>query len=608
MTSDRYQWKDNSIVKEMVIAKDIMTGNKTATIFAPDELLESAGKEPKSLEAQFTDEVEKRRKLASLQEDLLQFHGLYSYPQTVDGKPALVVHRFDKDEQVTKALDWLKVTNGAPEKTTVKDPDEKPLTLGQNWDLFRHKYALKVSGVSGLVGHSLMATSGFIEKDPSKFAIAGIYAVNCLIFACYGNGDKGLQADPALQKMRGFLSENGIDLDKMPMEEVVAHYEKSKSFSQKLDAFVSKNSIVLGEGIAAANNVLMIQSGLERKEQGVGIAMAGAFTLLGSLWAMLVKEVPMKDQPKEVLENPFSHAVALMQANPMTVNAATNAAGLLSLFKDPYERFKLIKNSDLTYKDSSGNLVKTTYHAKAEADLVDTRRKLSEAVGETANVNINTTDVKKPVSNGGVDLAESSRTIKNLTKDEHAQKLNYDLIAKGDLVWQVPIVMNMFYLMATFCNAISSKNAAENKDPTIQYGELLARSAQLAVTVPQGKDRDQIISLMGSGLASNPDVKNIQASDIADHIRQMAKDFEKSPFVAQAAAKAVVVEDIPTKESTDLGFAAEVAKRNNTLKPTTMEAHFADEIAKRSQPSTTITSADHHNARVQDAPLMAVIH
>jgi hypothetical protein len=505
MTHALYQWNSPSAIREMVVAKDVK-GAKVATLFAA----EGADTE----------------KLSLLQDTLLADHGLYSYPKkTETGQHVLVVHDFTNVEQVMSALQIAQVTHGIAGKTLVKDNEDRPISLQERFDHFRRNSALKVSGISGLIGHALMATSGFIERDSDKFRVASIYTVNCLIFAAYGNGDRGLRADPVIAKMRGFLSENGIDLDTMPIEDVVKEYEKNKPLAKKLDAFVAQNSIMLAEGIAVICNLLAIKNGFARGEQGMGMLINGALTLTGSLWAMLVKETPLEQQPAALTENPFGKPLAQAIAHPMTVNALTNWGGLMGLFADPYSRYKLLTDPEVQNKA-------VEKFTTAKTDLASELEKLE---GLTLNKEDTTVPHFEKIAPDGtstrVHTAETTHNIGVLERDIAGQRKNLDLIEKGNVVWQIQLAMNAFYLVATACNAISSKNAAEDKDPARRYEELFARSAQIALTVAP-EDREQVIRLMGSGLAaSHPEVNKIQAKDIANHIRQMTQDLEQSPFV-----------------------------------------------------------------------------
>lgn len=562
MTHELYQWNDASPIREMVVGKDVK-GAKVATLFA------TAGADPE--------------KLSLLQNALLADHGLYSYPKkTEDGNHVLVIHDFNKVEKVLGALEAAQVTQGLPNKTAVKDDDDRPMSLKERFDHFRHTGALKVSGISGLIGHALMATSGFIEQDPDKFRIAGIYTTNCLIFAAYGNGDRGLRADPVISKMRGFLSENGVDLDTMPIEDVVKEYEKNKPFAQKLDAFVASNSVALAEGIAVVCNLLQIKNGLERGSQGKGILINGALTLTGSLWAMFVKERPLEQQPTELTENPIAKPLSLAIANPMAFNALTNWGGLMGLFADPYSRYQLLTNPDVQQKARDG--------------LAENQTKLSAEMEKLEGVTLNKSDLnnpyfEKPSTDGTparIDTTQTAHNIGTLKDNIDGQQKNLRLIEKGNIVWQIQLAMNAFYLVATACNAISSKNAAEDKDPARRYEELFARSAQIALTVAP-EDRDQVIGLMGSGLAAaHPEVNKIQAKDIADHIRQMTNDLEQSPFVPKVEHLQSV-----TKFNAD-----------NAITPTQGRLN----IASKSAPIPTIdaTSAMDRALLSQTPPSMAI--
>jgi hypothetical protein len=402
--SDHYHWNDSSVLKDIVIEKGV-GGKLSAVLFAPES----------------TDSPEK---LVTLQETLVRDYGIYSYPQTVDGKPALVAKAFDTSEKLLQTLESVGMVAGSPTVEEVKDPDAKKPTFGDQFDEFRHTHGLRVFAALGMAGHITSAVFlGLPKEITRKFGFEGegnpdnlrnaiTNMVNCSLYLWKGNGDRGLQTYPVLKKLHAVFAENGIDLEKTSLEDAVKHYEENKPLAKKLDDLVSDNIMWFTEGLGAYNNILSGMAGVKDQDYGKLTLSASAF--VGSVYAMLVKEIPMKDQPKEKLDSPLGKLQAMAQASPLLVNTMSNIVGTVALPMDSVKRRNLITDQPLTYQETEGGVVRTietTYKAKAAADLAKTRAALEQTYNaESASY-----------GSEGVDLKATNNARNALLDQEAAQ-------------------------------------------------------------------------------------------------------------------------------------------------------------------------------------------
>ena len=520
--SDHYHWNNSPVLKDIIIEKCV-GGKQNAILFAPED-------------------AASQEKIATLQETLIRDYGVYSYAQTVEGKPALIAKNIGDSEHFLEILESkaLGMIAGTPTVEEVKDPDAKKPTFGDRFDEFRHQHGLRVFAALGMAGHITSAVFlglpkeithrfGFEgEGNPDNLRNAITNMVNCSLYLWKGNGDRGLQTDPVLKKLHAVFAENGIDLEKTSLEDAVKHYEENKPLAKKLDDLVSDNIMWFTEGLGAYNNILSGMAGVKDQDYGKLTLSASAF--VGSLYAMLVKEIPMKDQPQEKLDSPLGKLQAMAQASPLLVNTLSNIVGTVALPMDSIKRRNLITDQPLTYTETEGGVVRTvetSYKAKAAADLAKTTAKLDETYA---------LDGSELRNNPKADLKGTNKLRDTLLDQDAAQANTVALGNKSNIVWQAHGAMSTFYILANIVSIFCSKNGAVDKDPFMKYEELLSRTAQmLREEVPAGEDREKAIMLAGTGLAAmHQDVRGINGQEISDHIRTLVNEFEHNPFVAKA--------------------------------------------------------------------------
>ncbi len=482
----------------------------------------------------------KAASLGNLQRDLFEKNHLLSYPKTIDGEHCLVVHGFDKIEQLENALGGLEATSGQPNIDKLK---EAPQTIAQKWDSFRHNGALKMSGFSGLAGHGLMAVQGFgeearwdINKIPeciakgveSKMIMSLLYMVNSGLYAYYGNGDRGLQTDETLAEMHKFLQKSGLDLEKTPYDELVKKYEHDKPFAKKLNDFVADNLITINESIGLLCNTGMIKNGVQNRD--FGLVTAGSAAIVGSLTAMFVEEKPMAEQDPEMLATPWGKAWAWVQNSPMMVNGASNWINSASLFLDPPKRWEAVEKGVMhaeMLNDAGDAYVKGKYNIdEVHQHYSDKLQEQKAALGNNQWGTPEYTAAEKALGKTQSELDNATRH-QNFVEDE----------AKS---WQIPTAMSAFYVAATFFSTVSSKEKAVSEDPYEQYAELLTRAAQMAMNAPEGKERDKAVYLMSASLAANPDVKGLNANDINAHINKEIDDLQQNPFNSVGKSERII--------------------------------------------------------------------
>ncbi len=526
--SDHYHWNDSPALQDMTIETG-HGGKLWAVLYAPED-------------------TASHEKLAALQETLIRDHGIYSYAQNIEGKPALIAKNFGKPEHLLEALQSTGVVAGTPTVQEVKDPNAKPMTFSDRFDEFRHTHGMRVYAGLGMMGHLTQAVFlGLPKEITRKFGFEGegntdnlrqaaLNILNCSLYLWKGNGDRGLQTDPVLQKLHGMFAENGIDLANTSVEDTIKHYESNKPFAKKLDDFISDNLMWFTEGIGIVNNVQTGMAGL--KDQDYGRFILSASALLGSTYATAVKEIPMKEQPPEKLASPLGKAQAIAQSSPFFVNTLSNIVGTVALPMDSWRRYNLIKNRPVDFQETENGQVTNLsmrYKEKAGLDLEKARGEFEQAWNKQQGLSIDADPDKLRFNNGvDVDISASNANINKLRSNVSVAENAVKLGNNQDIVWQAHSAMSTFYLLCNLASIFCSKNAAEDKDPFMKYEELLARTAQMVTQAETGVERERVISMAATGLAAMHDqVRGVKANDIADHLKQLVQEIEHNPFVSK---------------------------------------------------------------------------
>jgi hypothetical protein len=505
--------------------------------------------------------------VANLEKSLFEEAHLDSYPKTINGQHCLIVDGFSKMEDLQKILTAVGATSGQPNIDSIKGEKKD---FGQWSEEFRHNSALKISGLLGAAGHVGLTAIGAIaesnrDKDGKihaikwnkghdgkshllrltnqegefelgtdldtdlnlkfggKIQLAAMFMVNCLLYAKYGNGDRGLQTNKILNETNDFLKANGIDVQTTELSDLFDKYQRDKPFMHKVDDFIADNLIQINESLGALCNIAMIKNGIINKD--FGIFSAGIASFFGSMAAIFVEEKPISEQNPEDMKNPLYRIWAWIQESPMRFNGYTNLYNAGSFVTDTAKPLyaqacngMLDGNPIDTIQVLMGN--KTPKNIDEEYDI--RQQAFNDAKLQYINGMQNNVDPK---------ILESLEKSYAKTTTDLNEANSFKLFqTHGTTVGTLTGITSSLYMGATILSTISSKDVAKSSDPYEQYDKLFVKAAKQAMLKPEGTERDKEIYLMSAGLAANPKVKGLDADQINEYLHKEISDLQQNPF------------------------------------------------------------------------------
>lgn len=494
---------------------------------------------------------------------LIRDFGISSYPDVVDGKHVLVVDDYASERDLFVALKAVGYTSSVmPQISNEGEPEQKAgfMEWFNNW---RYGGTLKAAGVAGLAGHALMATSGVIERDPSKINAAALLAVNSGLYARYGNGATDVYYTSILKHMRSDLEKNKVTVSATDFDKVLEDMDKRKSVFSKAEDVIGTNVIEINEGIGLASQLMVMKSGLGGHEGGAASPMfflAGLVSAIGNGVAIFLPEVKKKDQDPALQESTGGKILSWLYEAPLRFLGYTTLIQNGLFYADVYSKKQKFENIAAGRPTNNEGM-------SHQAQITATRSTLQEQMSALQAMPRDTGEQLQA-------LAAQNRKVSGIAANLRTLESEVVLASQGKKVWGVPLAMGTLYTIATLLMTITFKNRAETEADTEQaHKELFSRAALTALQLPEGQERTRAIDLMGMSLFSHHDIKGLTADEISKIIRTRCDVLLTSPWNDSVMKpKAIAAEDTTLTRSNAPGTRISQALSENALQPSATQA------------------------------------
>ncbi len=520
----RYNWQDSSPIRKIEVEKN-PSAKLVATIYAPGQVDE---------------------KLATLPEYLTQ-RGFTCYLDEVDGKNALKIARFGRDEiHLIEVLQAGGFISGETDKTFIPDKDAKLDTISKI-----RKNSMRFTGVFGDIGHLALGISGALEGDRNRIATSALYSTSATIQALFGTGAGAIRFAKIISEMREHLREDGIELND-PLINTPELDFRQRSFLERTYDFIKTHPIQISQAIGLTGNISLIQSGVREIRAGgtgYGRILNGTAAALSALVAMFVPEATDEQVEAYQKEKGFwktlsegnvgkaikilPHRTYMMAARkPLAVQGVLLLTDNMSMLFDAYQtnqKYKVWKEGG-HMPPSLNETVKGLFTGKKATGPYQEshRQRIAGIDAKLHGMETSSQHTLYDTSHPDAALKAQKQLSELITqrKELNQQITGLERVPYGQVfAW----ITGLSWTTASLFNTISSKNRDASLEAAAVYKEMYAYAANVVLDLPD-KEQEQLVKKMAIYLAHQRDVR-VSEQTVEKGIRDKLAVLKKSPWL-----------------------------------------------------------------------------
>ncbi|MBM3617067.1 MAG: hypothetical protein FJX23_00820 [Alphaproteobacteria bacterium] len=474
-------WEAGSAVQQAEIRK-LESGSYEALLYAPED--------------------SQRGDLSSVPLHLTQ-KGFSAVADTIDGVNVLRVSGIKKEEDILGALTESGFIKGTGKEELVGEKDNVSFV-----EKIR-KSTVRLNGMFGIVGHAGMAVAGALEGDMRRVGTAAFYTMSTSTSALYGAGKPGAEFDKVIDGMRGYLSQQGVEI---PKDEklTAAELAKKGGVIEKLHEFVQQHPIEVGNTIGLMGNLMFMYSGINESRKSndgtnVGIARtaSGLASVIGALSVILIQEKQRGAKKSEWpgLEN--VDGIAAPQKSPEQLAEADSSRSLPRKFAD------FVQEKPMRF----AGLLNIAGNVAMFKDVSQIKAKHKNVLGELEQ---------------RMAAADASGVAHGLEKD-------YAKAKRASMSGHFSMATACAYLVATTFGTLSSKAKPADYTEQETVSKLTAMSAEMLAHQP-AEVRDLAIDKMATYLAKEEKVTQSR-EELITLINEKVETLGKSPWLAKVSTE-----------------------------------------------------------------------
>lgn len=434
---------------------------------------------------------------------------------------------------------------------------------------------VKWHGRVGTVGHTAILAAGLIQRpfDWGRIVNAPLGFANPLLMSALGSGKAYVDVPQMLRDMRQFFKEEGVELPRLPEEEV------HKGLSQTLWHFLQAHPIEVGSSLGVIGSSAMIKSGMDgvrTGSSGWARIFLGSVNIVRDAIAVLVpersknaekgpEEVTPEGKPRGVM-GAAGYLVSHPQAIPgamwrLLTGKPLLVVGGLSLVSDvgyAYDAFDAWNKNKKFREDSYVNDIRTkagelqlaSAHADIERQRVIERagNPLAEAQPETrrmAELRLRARQIeeelRQQVTGRSGEAAWQKmkkinyahpKTLSRLEGELKGMQINREMALswRGKVTPWLGVTTALAFLGAGVLMMLSSKEHKQTDDEKeLLFSRLCSVNAKVLAHVPE-EQRESILKGMTHYLRTRKDIsgQDFSPSRFEEEVRKRVKSVEQN--------------------------------------------------------------------------------
>lgn len=449
--------------------------------------------------------------------DALRKAGYQVFADVHEGKPALRVRGFAKDEDLIGLLTKSGAIHGAPIATITEADTKKHGMEGAKQWLADH--SMVASGVAYLVADSFAFMSGYVRKDYNGMQQGAIWAAASAMLVLFGTRDPKHQMENLYNHMQEHLRQNGVKLS--PQEEYALQQMRGhpEDFYNRLVNFIYEHPVEINNTLQGYGGLQLMLAGLNQKQVNVEnilsakgspnfYKMLAGFCVASGFWTSMF----LHEDPETGLTEAQKNKRFMDQLEGKEPEKLKD----ISLFEDPagWLRQKPLRLAGY------GAIIN---NAAVALGAIFYERPNLKAYGEQAPALRAKYAAGNEIGQSPAFFEEQKAFQKiDIEQSRRASAIKYDLMTP------IPnIIANYLY-------AMSPKDRRGSLKEEGYLDEMYTLAANLFHAMPPEDAKSRIEAFAGH-MANRPEMKS-SAREIALHVQEKLQQLADNPWLQQAPA------------------------------------------------------------------------